>query len=509
VLVTRLSAAEDAATMDTLCVDKTGTITRNSVSVVALLPAPGVTKAELLASAAMASDASDQDAIDGAILKAATDNGINSVLFQREKFTPFSPETRRTEAIVLKGSARYTVTKGSVSAITSWAVVDSNSSQASRDAEEQGRLGRRSIGVGESKENGPCRFLGLIALQDPPRVDSLPLVLKLQEMGIRVRMLTGDALPVAQAIASQIGLGSIVKETPDLERLAELLEKHDGLAEVYPETKFRAISALQAKGRIVGMTGDGVNDAPSLKKAEVGIAVSTATDAAKAAASVVLTTEGLGGIVDLIENGRAVYQRILTWMINKVSRTIFKTGFVVAAYFLTGRFVISAIAMLLVVLMMDFAKIALATDPVRISRRPDTWNVGPLALLGASLGVVMIVEGLILLEVAIHYLDLAVESPEIRTFTFLLLLFMALFSILSIRERHRFWSSRPGGWLLTALGLDAAIGVVVGVGGFFELPGLPGRLIIFAVTGAAIFSLILNDFVKHAYLSRIASPVPG
>jgi magnesium-transporting ATPase (P-type) len=309
-------------------------------------------------------------------------------------------------------------------------------------------------------------------------------------------MLTGDALPIAEAISSQIGLGPVTHGPEDPGELSALLERFDGLAEVLPETKYRAIETLQSQGHIVGMTGDGINDAPSLKAAEVGIAVSTATDAAKAAASVVLTTEGLVGIVDLVENGRAVYQRILTWMINKVSRTVLKSGFVVAAFLITGRFVISAIAMLMIVLMTDFAKIALATDRVVISGKPDTWSVTAYGIQGGVIGAILVAEALFLLEAGVRYFGLSIDSPSVHTFTFFMLLMLALFSILSIRERRHFWASKPGGLLLLALGADALLGSVVAAHGLFELPSLTIAQMALVFVGSAFFALFVNDFIK-------------
>ena len=504
VLVTRLSAAEDAATMSVLCVDKTGTLTQNRLSVAKLMPASGVTEEELLTSASLASDTSDADPIDNAILQAADARYLNTADWQRISFTPFSPQTRRTEAMFSRQRTKLTVSKGAVSAIAGWAGFDATA--ATKQSEELATDGLRSIAVARQKE-GIFQYMGIVALQDPPRPDSKSLISRLKELGIPVLMLTGDSRPVAQTIAAQVGLGDIAPSAPSLDEatLADLLARYGGLARVYPEAKFQVIGAFQAQGKIVGMTGDGVNDAPSLKRAEVGIAVSAATDAAKAAASVVLTTEGLSGIIDLVENGRAVYQRLLTWVINKISRTVLKVGFVVVAFSLTGHFVISAIAMLLLTLMTDFAKITLATDHVRISRSPDSWNVGALASVGAMLGILMVAEALALLEFGMHVLMIDPASPLVQTYSFFILLFMGIFSILSIRERKRFWSSWPSGWLCLALAADAATGLVIGTTGVLGLPSLPLEAIAVAVFGAAAFSLVINDFVKYILFNRIGN----
>ena len=210
----------------------------------------------------------------------------------------------------------------------------------------------------------------------------------------------------------------------------------DGFAEVYPEDKYIVVQHLQAAGHVTGMTGDGVNDAPALRQAEVGIAVSTATDVAKGAASVVLTEPGLTNIVALVEQGRTIYQRILTWIINKISRTILKAAFVAIAFVVTGKFVVSAFAMLLLVFMTDFAKISLATDNVRPSKKPETWNIGGFITVSVVLGVAMVAETLLLLWIGWSHFGLATNNNALYTFSFLMLLYFAVFSVVSARERQ-------------------------------------------------------------------------
>jgi magnesium-transporting ATPase (P-type) len=289
---------------------------------------------------------------------------------------------------------------------------------------------------------------------------------------------------------------------------ADLLAGVDGFAEVFPEDKYIVVQHLQAAGHVTGMTGDGVNDAPALRQAEVGIAVSTATDVAKGAASVVLTEPGLTNIVALVEQGRTIYQRVLTWIVNKISRTILKAAFVAIAYIVTGKFVVSAFAMLLLVFMTDFAKISLSTDHVRPSQKPETWKIGGFILVSAVLGVAMVVEALLFLWIGWSQFGLATNDNALYTFSFLTLLYFAVFSIVSARERHWFWATMPSKTLIAALTADALTGTVltfVGIPGLAPLP-VSQMLIIFVY--AMIACLVVNDALKVVLIKwRIPSAV--
>jgi magnesium-transporting ATPase (P-type) len=266
------------------------------------------------------------------------------------------------------------------------------------------------------------------------------------------------------------------------------------------------VQHLQAAGHVTGMTGDGVNDAPALRQAEVGIAVSTATDVAKGAASVVLTELGLTNIVALIEQGRTIYQRILTWIINKISRTILKAAFVAIAFMVTGKFVVSAFAMLLLVFMTDFAKIALATDHVRPSKKPETWNIGGFIVVAVVLGMAMVVEALLLLFFCWSRFGLSINDKALYTFSFLTLLYLAVFSIVSARERRRFWATMPSKTLMAALAADALMGTVLALVGIPGLMPLPWWQTLAVFAYAMISCLVVNDTIKVAMIKRC---VPG
>ena len=513
VLVTRLSAVEDAATMDVLCADKTGTLTLNRLSYAGALPQPGFSDDDVVRDGAMASNAANADPIDLAFLGAAGDRKLSVDPAQVRSFSPFSAKTRRTEAVLDEAGQVVRVVKGALRTVAELASLPRSAIDAlETTADEEALKGHRVLAVARAEGDGPLRLVGLAFLYDAPRPDSRKLIDELRAVGVTVKMLTGDALPVAREIAHELGLGTIAR-APDL-RAAEgqgrsaadsIVAESSGFAEVFPEDKQLIVKSLQKAGRIVGMTGDGVNDAPALRQAEVGIAVSGATDVAKGAASVVLTTEGLGGIIELVKNGRAIYQRVLTWIINKVSRTILKAGFVVAAFLVTGQFVISALGMVLIVFMTDFAKIALSTDNVRPSQQPETWNIGPLVRVAVAMGVLMLVEALGLLAIGWRLFDLGDHPGQLQTFTFQTLLFFALFSILSIRERRAFWSSRPSNTLAIALTLDGAAGLLIGVTGLADLRPLPlaatGLILAFAI----VLSLAVNDVIKTAILAIIES----
>ena len=510
VLVTRLSAAEDAATMDVLCVDKTGTLTMNQLAVTGVIPLEQATEADVLFAGALASQEANQDPIDLAFLAAAKDRHIfdNIPKVTPVSFAPFDAKNRRTEAVVEQHGQRLRVMKGAVRTIAEACglqppAVDALEARVSASAAK----GYRTLGVARGPETGTPILVGLVSLYDPPRPDAKQLIAELEGLGVAVKMLTGDALPVAREIGQGLGLPNIrrvadlkAEKTEAGKKAVDLLAGADGLAEVFPEDKYIVVKHLQAAGHVTGMTGDGVNDAPALRQAEVGIAVSTATDVAKGAASVVLTEAGLTNIVALVEQGRTIYQRILTWIINKISRTILKAAFVAIAYVVTGKFAVSALAMLLLTFMTDFAKISLATDNVRPSKKPETWNIGGFITVSVVLGVAMLAETLVFLWISWSRFGLAANNNALYTFSFLMLLYFAVFSVVSARERGWFWATLPSKTFLSAIAADAIVGTVLtfaGLPGFAPLPRWQA-LAIFAY--AMVACLVLNDAIKVAMI---------
>jgi magnesium-transporting ATPase (P-type) len=491
----------------------------NQLTVGAVIPLDGATEADVLLTGALASQAANQDPIDLAFLAAAE---ARHVLDGRPRvvpvsFSPFDASTRRTEAVVeQEDGTRLRVMKGAVRAVAAACRLDPRVVQAlEARAGESALQGQRTLAVARGAETGTPSLVGLVALHDPPRPDAARLVASLRDLGVQVKMLTGDGLAVASEIGRGIGLSNIRRLGDLSPRTAQPgddatnpLAGVDGVAEVYPEDKYALVRRLQASGHVTGMTGDGVNDAPALRQAEVGIAVSSATDVAKSAASVVLTEPGLTNVVALVEQGRAIYQRILTWVINKISRTILKAGFVAVAFVVTGKFVVSAFAMLLMVFMTDFMKISLATDRVRASSRPETWRIGGLVVVSVVLGVAMVAESLLLLWIGWSRFGLAENDGALHTFSFLLLLYFAAFSIVSARERRRFWATMPSKTMIAAIAADLLAGTVLTLVGVPGLPPLPWWQTLSTLAFAMVACLGVNDVIKVAMIRARLWEVP-
>jgi H+-transporting ATPase len=509
VLVTRLSAIDDAASMDVLCVDKTGTITMNRMSIAKLIPVNKYNENELLLYGALASQEADKDSIDLAFINLARKKNLLSDLFVQEEFIPFDPKTRMTKATIKHNERRFQVIKGSFSVIAETCGLNKNEKEGLENRiVDLAKNGYRTLAVAKAEEGKKPEIVGLVALHDPVRPDSKRLIEELKELGVSVKMLTGDAVSIAREIAKEIGLGSKITDVSELKRLkteeiAEIAERSDGIAEIYPEDKYLIVKSFQAKGHIVGMTGDGVNDAPALKQAEVGIAVSNSTDVAKGAASIVLTDEGLVGIVEPIKIGRMTFQRVNTWILNKIMRTIMKICFVVVAFLLLGKFVITASAMLIMVFMTDYVKISLATDNVRWSKKPSVWNIEGLIKIGTVLGLVMLLEALGLLYIGLNYFNLVMDDVALGTFSFELLLFFALFSIFVTRERGHFWDSVPSKTLLLVILLDMILGVIISTFGLFGFKAIPLPVTMVVIGYSLIFALIVNDLIKAALLKKL------
>jgi len=395
--------------------------------------------------------------------------------------------------------------KGAVKVVAQECGLDESSvNQLESRMSEFAAKGYRTLAVAKADDQKRPELVGLVTLYDKPRSDSKQLVHELRDLGISVKMLTGDALPIAREIATEVGLGENVIKATELKefikedplRAAEAADKSDGFAEIYPEDKYMIVKSLQAARHVVGMTGDGVNDAPALRQSEVGIAVSSATDVAKGAASVVLLTEGLTSIVDLIKNGRVIYERITAWILSKIVRTLQISTFVVLSFLLTGNYVVSAFAIILYFFMTDFVKIALSTDNFKWSSNPDSWNVTGLAKASIILSLLIIAESFALLYSGLHVFHLEVADQTLYTFTFEILFYSAMFLIFNVRERGHFWDSIPSKTLLAAIFLSISAAIALTTVGVPGLVPLQMEINLFVMFCSAAFSLILNDSVK-------------
>ncbi|MFA5105361.1 MAG: plasma-membrane proton-efflux P-type ATPase [Candidatus Micrarchaeia archaeon] len=504
VLVTRLSAPDDAASMDILCVDKTGTMTMNKVAVASAMPLGGFGEDDAILYGALASREENRDSIDLAFIAAAKERNLPISGFRQKSFVPFSPSTRRTTAVVEGKEGRFTVMKGSVEVISGMCGLDAKSRRAiGAFVSGCAKNGNRALAVALSRQGSKPVLVGLVALYDPPRPDSPEVVSRLGELGVSVKMLTGDALPVAREIASMVGIGGRAISFSQIRqagfgKAASLAEKAGVFAEIYPEDKYAIVKDFQSKGHIVGMTGDGVNDAPALKQAEVGIAVSSATDVAKGAASIVLTREGLSNMLEPIRVGRMMFRRINTWIVNKITKTILQVCFIVIAFILTGQYVISSSAMLLLVFMIDFVTISLSTDNVKWSRKPEKWDIGALVKVALALGSLLVAESLLLLHIGLAYLG--VSPAMLSTFSFEILFYFTAFLIFVAREKGRFWESAPGAFLFSVIAIDMVAAAFLCTAGVLGLYPMPLGLTALVIAYSAFFSLFVNDWIKSLVL---------
>jgi H+-transporting ATPase len=500
VLVTRITAVEDAATMTTVCTDKTGTITENKLSVVEPVPTEGFTKGCLMLLAVLASEEASQDPIDNEIIRYAKSVRVNKKGYSVRSFTPFDPSTRRTEAEVEKPDGSSILALKGAPRI----LIDMSSSDDSKKriywqtVKELSAKSYRVIGVA-IKENDNVRLAGFIPMEDRPRRDSPRLIGELKELGLRVKMLTGDSAPIALAIAKEVGINGDSCTTGSIPKsIGRSVEKCDLFAEVFPEDKLRIVKSLQHKGHAVGMTGDGVNDAPALRQAEVGIAVSSATDAARAASSVVLTSAGLSGIVQLVKTGREAFQRMHTWVINKIVKTFQMSIFLSAAFFVLGILVTTTVHLILLLFLTDFVTISLATDNVAPHRQPEKWEIGKMTKVALSISSVVLLEMFAGLFIALKLLGLAIQ--QLYTFVFYMLMVTGIVDVFVVRERRAFWSSRPSKALLTALLSDLAIATSLCVFGIKDVLTPIPPVAVASVILLALTIILPKDHVKRSVL---------
>ncbi|MGA8146469.1 MAG: plasma-membrane proton-efflux P-type ATPase [Gallionellaceae bacterium] len=490
VLVTRLSAIEEAAAMDVLASDKTGTITQNRLALTALHSYATYSENDLLYWAALACDPATQDPIDLAILDAAQAHGLLSQIPQRLSFTPFDPETKRSEAQYEENGKTFRVLKGAPRVI---AALVGAGLDIGTEVERMGADGSRVLGVAVEAGSNALQLAGLVALQDPPREDSHLLIQNLHDLGVRVLMISGDGPATARAVAEQVGIGGRVCAPENLDKaLQQGVLDYDVFARVLPEDKFRLVQALQQSGHVVGMSGDGVNDAPALKQAEVGIAVANATDVAKAAASLVLTNPGLGDVKAAVETSRRINQRMLTYTMNKIIKTLEIAIFLSVGVMLTGVFVITPLLIVLLLFTNDFVTMSIATDHVSFAGKPERWNIPNLMLTSGILAGLVLILSFAVFFAGRDWLHLPLN--QLQTLIFVMLVFTGQGNVYLVRERHHFWQSVPSRWLLLASLLDILVVSILSTQGIF-MAAIPLWLVSGLMTLVLAY-LLAVDFIK-------------
>lgn len=498
ILVSRLSATEDAATLTTLCIDKTGTITQNKLTIKEIVAAENFKSNDVLLYGTLASVEANNDPIDLAFIQKASEEKISTALYKQMSFTPFSAEMKRTEAVIQKDDIKLKVIKGAYNTIKGLCKLEKiNLDQTVTNWAEKGF---RTIAVAVEKD-AITQLVGIAAMFDPPLPDSAKMINEIKDLGVKVKMLTGDALPIAKEIARQVGIGediessSLLHNNKSQDESHSIIFAHSGFAEVLPEDKFTIVKNLQQHNEITGMTGDGVNDAPALKQAEVGIAVQSATDVAKQSASVILLKSGLESIINLISVGRTTHHRISNWVISKISKTLFTVLFVCAAYLLTGQFVVSPFDMVMLLFIIDFVSLALSTDIVSWSKKPESWNIKPMIRKGFLLGVLLIIEAMIWLFTVRKFFQVT-DINQLQSFGFAVLFFASVFNLIIVRTDGYFYKQKIGNILLWVLVADILLVLVLLTIGLFGFISLPIILIISTLFYFAFCSFIVNDWVK-------------
>ena len=502
-IVSRLAAIEEMAGMDVLCCDKTGTLTQNKLTLGDPFSVEGVSAGDIILSASLASRAEDQDTIDQAVLAGLKDDRMLKD-FNITHFQPFDPVHKRTEARITGPDGKaFSVTKGAPQVILKLAV-NAQDVKSSVDEAVNGFAARgfRSLGVARTDDQGEWRFLGVLPLYDPPREDSKETIETAGQMGVKVKMVTGDQLAIAREIAGQLGLGKNILDAGIFREMRghgtahieESLEKADGFAQVFPEHKFHIVDVLQERGHIVGMTGDGVNDAPALKKADCGIAVSGATDAARAAADVVLVSPGLSVIIDAIKETRKAFQRMNSYAIYRIAETIRVLLFMTLSILVFNFYPVTAVMIVLLALLNDGPILAIAYDNVRYANRPEAWNMRMVLTIATVLGIAGVFASFGLFYLGEREFHLSREA--LQTFMFLKLAIAGHLTIFVTRTRGPFWSIRPAPTLLWAAIGTKVLATLAAVYGWFMVPiGWKWALLIW---GYCLAWFLVNDRVKLA-----------
>jgi H+-transporting ATPase len=512
-IVTRLSSIEELAGVDILCSDKTGTLTENKLTLGDPFCLGGVTADKVLLYAALASRAEDKDTIDLTVIGSVKDPAIIET-FDIVHFQPFDPVHKRTEATV-KGAdgKQFQVAKGAPQVI-----LKMSSNAADVDAAVKKAIdafaarGFRSLGVAKADEKDHWEFLGVLPMFDPPRPTAKATLASAEQMGVHVKMVTGDQVAIAKECARELGLGTNILEASSLgdtqkkatDQQAQAIEQADGFAQVFPEHKYHIVDVLQQRGHIVGMTGDGVNDAPALKKADCGIAVSGATDAARAAASIVLLTAGLTVIIDAIKESRRIVQRMNSYAIYRIAETLRVLLFMTVAILVFNFYPITAVMIVMLALLNDGAILAIAYDNVIYKKQPEAWNMRLVLEISSVLGIMgpIAAFGLFYLGDRVFHLG----HPQIQTLMYLMLSVAGHLTIFITRTRGPFWSIRPASILLVAILATQMFATLMAVYGLHIMQPIGWGWAAFVWAYALIWALLTDPIKLLAY--RIFDPAP-
>ncbi|XRO75391.1 plasma-membrane proton-efflux P-type ATPase [Methanocaldococcus sp. 28A] len=512
VIVKKLVSIEELAGVDILCSDKTGTLTKNQLVCGEIIALNNFTKEDVILYAALASREEDADAIDTAILNEAKKLGLIEKIkkYKIKKFIPFDPVIKRTEADVTNGE-EFKVSKGAPQVILDLCNADENlRKKVNEIVNKLAENGYRALGVAVYKNN-KWYFVGIIPLYDPPREDAPLAVKKIKELGVKIKMVTGDHIAIAKNIAKMLGIGDKIISISELlkklkrgeikeEEFIDIIEESDGFAEVFPEHKYKIVDSLQKKNHMVAMTGDGVNDAPALKKADCGIAVSNATDAARAAADIVLLSPGISVIVDAIQEARRIFQRMESYVIYRITETIRILFFVELCILILGIYPITALMIVLLAILNDIPILAIAYDNVIEPKYPAKWKMKEILIISTILGFSGVVGSFLIFYIADVFLHLTIA--ELQSFVFLKLILAGHATIFVTRIRDRFYKKPyPNKWLFWGVMGTNIIGTIVAAEGIFMAP-IGWNLALFMWVFAHAW-MLLEDEIKILLLKRL------
>nr|WP_321353322.1 plasma-membrane proton-efflux P-type ATPase [uncultured Methanoregula sp.] len=509
-IVSRLSAIEEMAGMDILCSDKTGTITRNSISIGDVRTFPGISEQEVIIAAALASKRESNDPIDTAIFSQYDHLSQDpySEDFEIADFVPFDPVAKFSKATVRKRSgSTFNTAKGAPQAIATLAGTDGTIASA-LDGWVTGfaQKGFRALGVARTDSSGKWQYLGLIGLFDPPREDSASTITEAKNLGVNVKMVTGDHVAIAQEIAGQVGLGqNILPRTAliagDGEKTRKQLESADGFAQVLPEDKFRIVKILQEGDHIIGMTGDGVNDAPALREADAGIAVAGATDAAKSAADIVLTKPGLSVIIDAIERSREIFRRMENYAVYRIAETVRVLIFLTLCIVLLNFYPVTALMIVVLAILNDLPIMMIAFDNAPVAPKPVRWQMNRILILATILGILGVISSFLLLWVAREYFHL--DAGVIQTLIFLKLAVAGHMTIYLARTgQQHFWERPyPSLPLFGTAEITQIVATLIAIYGVFMTP--VGWALALIVWGYALVCFLINDQIKVLLFRKI------